>query len=145
MKIMPEQQQKMLANRKISGKYKWSKGNYEFEYVGSYEKDFLEYLDLTLGWENPESIHAPAPQIVYYEYEGKKSFYMPDFYIESMGVNGEGLIIEIKSKTNKHYRLRDIDREKAKDMAMKSSGLNYIKIFDKDYREFSSLIENGKN
>ena len=38
----PEQQQKMLANRKISGKYRYSDGTM-FTYTGSYEKKLLEF------------------------------------------------------------------------------------------------------
>src|SRR5690606_4236752 len=33
----PEQQRKMLANRSISGKYKWSDGSKTIPYTGSYE------------------------------------------------------------------------------------------------------------
>ena len=39
----PEQQRKMLANRKISGKYLWRDHVHETPYTGSYEKSFLEF------------------------------------------------------------------------------------------------------
>lgn len=41
----PEHQKKMLANRSISGEYEWSNGE-KTTYTGSYERRFLEFLDL---------------------------------------------------------------------------------------------------
>jgi hypothetical protein len=135
----PDQQKKMLAGRKISGTYTWSDGSKEFTYTGSYEKDFLEFLDNILGFTNSSDIHSPAPQIFRYKVDGKESFYIPDFYIESLN-----LIVEIKSKTNNHYRQRDIHIEKTKDDILGNSGYNYIKIFDKDYRGFTKLLDKFK-
>ena len=39
-----KQQEKMLQNRKISGKYKWSTGE-EFVYTGQFERKALEFID----------------------------------------------------------------------------------------------------
>ena len=39
----------MLLNRRISGRYEWRDGT-EFGYVGSYEKDFLRFMDQELNW-----------------------------------------------------------------------------------------------
>ena len=47
----PEQQKKMLANRKISGVYKWSKDHTEIPYTGTYEVNFLEFLDLVMHFD----------------------------------------------------------------------------------------------
>ena len=44
----PEMQKKMQAGRKISGVYTWSDRSAQFSYVGSYELDFLKYLDNVL-------------------------------------------------------------------------------------------------
>lgn len=43
----PDQQKKMLANRSISGEYKWDDGT-KTPYTGSYEMRFLEYLETQL-------------------------------------------------------------------------------------------------
>lgn len=127
----PEQQKKMLANRKISGTYTWSTNKKaKFTYTGSYEKEFLEFLDIFLNW-NPEDLFFPSPIIFKYVYEGKKHFYMPDVYIPSLN-----LIIEIKSLENTHYRLRDIDIEKLKDITVEKSKYNYFKVTDKKYDAF---------
>ena len=61
--------EKMLAHRKISGKYKWSDGT-EFTYTGSYEKNFLEFLDKVMNYDSREII-SPGP-VLEYDYKGKK-------------------------------------------------------------------------
>ena len=50
-----EHQKMMLANRHISGKYKWSDGT-EVTYTGTYERKFLECLDKILHW--PSEIYV---------------------------------------------------------------------------------------
>src|SRR5699024_10152903 len=91
----PEVQKKMLSRRKISGKYKWSDGRETTEYVGSYEKHFLQYLD-RIGYSG-KAITAPTTTVIPYKYDGKERFYSPDFYIQDLD-----LLIEIKG-TNNHY------------------------------------------
>jgi len=132
----PEQQKKMLANRSISGNYKWSSG-YETLYTGSYERNFLEYLNVYLDWENPGDIMAPAPMTFPYKtIEGEQKFHIPDFYITSMN-----LIINVKASDNMHYRLRDIDDELAQDEAIKKSNFNYLKLYDSKFDKFLQAIE----
>ncbi|AMS01317.1 endonuclease fused to N-terminal Zn finger domain [Bacillus phage AR9] len=130
----PEMQKKMLDSRKISGEYTWTNKKGKTKYTGTYEKDFLEFLDVFLHFE-PSDVISPAPQVFYYEFNGKKHFYMPDFYITSINT-----IIEIKAFDNKHYRARDIEQEKAKDKAVLKSNFNYIKIHDKEYDEFFDYL-----
>jgi len=48
----PEHQKKMLAARKISGKYQWENGGEPTTYVGSYEKDFLLNCDTVFNFES---------------------------------------------------------------------------------------------
>lgn len=134
-----EQQNKMLANRRISGIYTWSDSKSKTNYVGSYEREFLEYLDIFLRM-NPSDVMGPAPQIFNYQYEGKEHFHIPDFYITSLD-----LIVQIKSKTNMHYRQRDIKKELVCDKAIQKSNHNYIKIYDKDYEEFFDFILHFEN
>ena len=57
---------------------------------------------------NSSDVVSPAPQIFDYVYEGKKHFHIPDVYITSLN-----LIVQVKSAENKHYRARDIEKEKA--------------------------------
>ena len=132
----PEQQKKMLANRKISGEYVWPDGT-KTKYVGSYDRDFIEFVHTFFPDFNPSDLMSPAPQIVNYKYKGKEHFYIPDFYITSLN-----LLIEIKSDTNMHYRERDIDQEQEKDKAVKRTNYNYIKILEKRYDEFYDFILN---
>lgn len=130
----PEIQKKMLANRKISGTYEWSDGSKEFTYTGSYEKDFLEFLDLFMNLHSSD-VMCPAPQIIDYQYEGKAHFYIPDIYIQSID-----LLIEIKASDNRHYRERDIEIEKIKDKRVKDLKINYFKVFDKKYDDFFNYL-----
>ena len=65
----PEQQKAMLAGRRISGKYKFQDGGV-VEYTGTYEKNFLEFLDNVMNIPSSD-IMAPGPTMEY-EYNGKK-------------------------------------------------------------------------
>lgn len=132
----PDVQKNMLANRKISGEYIWSDGKTKTKYTGSYEKDFLEFMDTFVHYP-PNDLIMPAPQIFYYKYNGKSHFYIPDAYLTSINT-----IIEIKSFDNKHYRERDINIEKIKDNVVKKSIYNYIKIGNKDYEDFFNYLLN---
>ena len=79
----PAQQKIMLSHRSISGYYVWRDYKHKSSYTGSYEKAFLEFLDLDLNFD-PEDVMSPSPHTYYYEYEGKKHFYIPDFFIPSL-------------------------------------------------------------
>lgn len=140
----PEQQKKMLANRKISGKYKFSDG-IEVSYTGSYELDFLKYLDSILDF-NGKDIISPAPQIFDYIDGDVKRFYIPDMYIPILN-----LIVEIKdggdNPNNRPNRINiDGRKELIKDDIMrKQLNYNFIKIVNKKYSNFVIMIENIKN
>ena len=131
----PDQQKKMLAGRNISGVYIWQNGH-KTQYTGSYEKLFLEHLDIMYGWQNPEDVSAPSCHTFTYEYDGKVHFHIPDFEIESLN-----LIVNIKSSENTGYRLRDIEAEKLEDEAIRKSNFNYIKIYDNDFEKFDKLLD----
>jgi hypothetical protein len=134
-----DRQLKMLANRKISGEYKWSDGK-KFTYTGTYEKNFLEYLDKVLEYPSVE-VHSPAPQCyTYTTNDGKKHFYMPDVYLSDVN-----LLIEIKgSQSGSGYRDRDLGLETLKESAVmedvKAKKVNYIKVLDKKYDEVTEKI-----
>lgn len=136
----PNQQKKMLANRSISGTYKWSDGSLK-SYTGSYELDFLKYLDLMLDF-NSDDVVTPSPHTYYYVYEGKKHFYIPDVFIPSLNLE-----IEIKDggdNPNMHHKIQDVDKvkEKLKDEVMKSNSnnFNYLKVVNKDNKAFLNYL-----
>jgi hypothetical protein len=140
----PEQQKKMLANRKISGVYKWQDGG-QTTYTGSYELSFLEFLDLVMDYESTD-VMAPSPHTYYYDYEGIKHFYIPDFFIPSLDLE-----IEIKDggdNANMHPKIQAVDKvkESLKDEVMKSnnSNFNYLKITNKDNKKFFRYLELAK-
>lgn len=142
----PEMQKKMLANRKISGVYSWSDNPMiKIPYTGSYEKAFLEFLDMDLHFD-PKDIISPSPHTYYYDYNGEKHFYFPDFFIPSLNLE-----VEIKdggSNPNTHHKIQDVDKvkERLKDAVMKSNKntFNYIKIEDKNHFKFLQFLNIAK-
>lgn len=142
----PEQQKKMLSNRKISGEYIWSDNKTKTKYTGSYEKDFLKFLDVFMNF-NPTDIIGPAPQVFYYDdNEGVRRFYVPDFFIPSLS-----LIIEVKDgqdNPNNHPKIVEVDKEKEKikdEIMKKQKDYNYLKIINKDYSLFLKFLIDLKN
>ena len=133
----PDKQKEMLANRKISGIYKWKDGK-ESKYVGSYEKDALYYFENILKIKSKDLI-TPSPIVIDYKFNGKKHFYIPDFYLIPYN-----LLIEVKGSNN-HYQKRDYAKELAKDDAADNSPYNYIKIVDKKYNLLLDFIEEIKD
>ena len=133
-----EHQKMMLANRSISGKYKWTDGS-EVQYTGSYERKFLECLDKILHWPSAD-LCAPAPQLFpYRDMDGNEHIHIPDFYLTSLN-----LIVNVKSAENKHYRLRDLEVERDQDNAIKASTFNYIKVYDNEFSKFMDGIDEIK-
>lgn len=135
----PEQQRKMLAHKKISGTYTFLDG-IKVTYTGTYELDFLRFLDRFLHFKGND-IMMPSPHTYYYDYindqdkehEGRH-FYIPDAYIPSLNLE-----VEIKQTTNMHPKLLQIDKVKElqKDAMMSTrDDVHYIKITEKDYTEF---------
>jgi len=129
-------QKKMLLGRKISGIYTWSNST-KIPYTGSYELDFLKYLDTELHWVSSD-ILSPSPHSYVYEYDGAKHFYIPDFFIPSLNLE-----IEIKSEKNKNINQDSRDKDKIKDELMRTNSnlFNYIKILEKEYQEFLELVK----
>lgn len=147
----PDFQRKVVYSKKNSGTYVFEdeydpKVRYEVLYDSSYGKDFLEMCD-TFLYMSGQDILGPSPHTYYYEYEGKKHFYIPDFYILSLGLE-----VEIKdggSNPNNHPEVVRVAKakEKLKDELMASlasSGIRYIKICNKEYKEFFSLLSELK-
>lgn len=132
--------EKMLAGRRISGKYKWSDGKI-FTYTGSYEKNFLEFLDKTLEYDSNEII-APGP-VLEYDYNGKKHKWITDFLILPYN-----LIVEIKDggesenkNPNKKYMPTTRARTVAKEKMITSAGTySYIRLTNNEFNQFLSLL-----
>lgn len=130
----PSFQDKMLKGRSISGTYKFSDGG-KIDYVGKYEKNFLEFMDKFLHVQSID-IQAPGPIIEYY-YDGKKHFWITDFYYIPYN-----LVLDIKDG-GKNPNQRDMPeyraKQKAKEKAISSDGnYNYIRLTD---NQFNQLIE----
>ena len=139
----PEQQKKMLANRKISGIYRWTDHVNETGYTGTYELSFLTFLDKILQFD-PNDVMAPSPHTYYYMYENKKHFYIPDFFIPSLNLE-----IEIKDggdNPNNHHKIQDVDKvkERLKDEVMEKGTFNYIKIVNKENEKFLEFLNKAK-
>lgn len=133
----PEQQKKMLANRKISGEYKFTDGG-KVMYTGSYELKCLEFLDVIMNIRSTD-ILVPGPTL-YYEYKGQKHFYLPDIYYPNLN-----LLIEIKDggdnlNTKDTPGMRS-SREKTieKERVITNRGeYNYVRLTDNN---FAQIIE----
>lgn len=131
----PEHQAKMMANRHISGKFKFPDG-VEITYVGKYELDFLRYLVDKYKFDSTDIIECPRElYIQYYDiYTEKERWYIPDFYIPRFN-----LVIEIKdgSKYPQDSKQKSLLKDKA---VVKEDKFNYIKIVDKDYTDFDKFV-----
>lgn len=139
----PDHQKKMLANRKISGTYTWTNGT-KTPYTGKYELDFLKFLDILMEFD-PSDVIAPSPHTYYYEYNGERKFYFPDFFIPSLNLE-----IEIKDggdNPNNHHKIQNVDKikEKLKDeVLMSQSQFSYIKLVNKNYEPFFDFLMRRK-
>ena len=61
-------QERMLKNRKISSVYTFTDGG-KLDYVGSYEKKFLEFVDKVMNISSKDMI-SPGP-VIEYEFNGE--------------------------------------------------------------------------
>ena len=140
-------QEKMLANRKISGKYKMSDGQ-EKTYTGSYELKALKFMDKILHIKS-DDILCPGP-ILEYTYEGKTHLYITDFYYQPYN-----LIIEVKDGGD-NPNTRDMPIYRAKQMAkeqfiIKHTNYNYLRLTNNNLEQLLatflelkySLVENN--
>ena len=132
----PHHQEKMLAHRKIAGTYKWSDGK-EFTYMGSYEKNLMEFLDTVMEFKSDEII-APGP-ILEYRYKGKTLHWITDFLILPYN-----LIIEVKdgsSNPNKRimvdYRAKQIAKEK---MITNMGTYSYLRLTNNEFGQLMTAL-----
>ena len=131
-----EQQKKMLANRRISGTYKFRDGG-ERTYCGSYEKKTLEFYDKVLNVPSKD-IMTPGPTVIY-DYEGKKHKWITDIYYIPFN-----LVHDIKdggSNPNKRkmdeYRAKQSAKEEA---IVKQKQYNYIRLTDNNFSQLLLIL-----
>lgn len=136
----PEQQKKMLSNRKISGTYKFSDGGVR-EYVGSYEKKLLEFYDKVLQVSSKD-ILTPGP-IVEYVFKGKKHTWITDLYYVPAN-----LVHDVKDGGNNpnnrdmgDYRAKQDAKEKA---IAELDKYNYIRLTDNNFQQLLLILSELK-
>ena len=134
----PEVQKKMLAGRRISGFYKFKDGT-THSYVGSYERNCFEFMDLVLNIEGKD-IMSPGPTI-YYEWNGEQHPWILDWmYIPAM------LCADVKDGgSNPNNRPMEDYREKqiAKEEAIAKEGkYNYIRLTDNNFAQLLEALAN---
>ena len=127
-------QRKALANRKISGVYKFLDGG-EIGYVGDYEKKFLEFMDKIMKI-NSEDLQEPGPDIIY-QYKGENHLYIPDYYYIPYN-----LIIEIKRGGEKNpdiyeYKEKTVAKEEA---VRRLNKYNYLRLTNNDFSQVMSIF-----
>lgn len=132
----PEFQEKMLSNRSISGTYKFTDGG-SVKYVGSYEKNFLEFLDKVMKVKSVD-IQSPGPTISYM-YKGKEHFWITDFiYLPYK------LVFDIKdggsnpnNREMTEYREKQVAKEKA---IAKLKTYNYCRLTDNNFGQLLHIM-----
>lgn len=131
-----EWQEHMLANRRISGKYKFKDGGY-VTYTGSYEKKLLEFMDQVMDISSQDII-APGPTIEY-TFNGETKHYITDVYYLPYN-----LIIEVKdggdnpNKTNMpETRAKTLAKE---DAIIKLGKYNYIRLTNNNFIQLLDIF-----
>ena len=137
----PEHQEKMLANRKISGTYKFTDGG-SCSYTGTYEKKALEFMDKVMEIPSRD-IQSPGP-ILEYNYNGEVHHWIVDFlYIPG------NLLIEVKdggsnpnNRTMTTYREKQVAKEK---MITDLGTFNYIRLTNNQFEQLLAVLADMKN
>lgn len=131
-----EFQKKMLANRSISGKYTFSDGG-TLSYVGSYEKKFLEFMDVYLNVKSVDLI-APGP-VIEYVYNGETHKWITDFYYVPFN-----LVFDIKdggTNPNNRNMIEYREKQEAKEKAIaKCNKYNYIRLTDNNFQQLILIM-----
>ena len=136
MLLDPNHQEKMLANRRISGSYKFSDGGVR-TYTGSYEKKTLEFFDKVFNCKS-EDIVTPGP-VIEYTFNGQKHLWITDiFYIPY------NLVIECKdggsnpnNRPMEEYRAKQIAKEKA---IVNEGKYNYLRLTNNNFEQLMLIM-----
>ena len=131
-----EGQIKMLANRKISGTYRFKNGK-EKTYTGSYERKALEFMDKIMNID-PDDLLCPGP-ILEYTLDKVKHLYITDFYYIPYN-----LVIEVKdggqnpnNRNMPEYRAKQIAKER---YIISKTDYNYLRLTDNDFSQLLSVF-----
>lgn len=132
----PYHQEKMLANRSISGKYKFRDGGVH-TYTGNYEKKCLEFFDKVIGASSNDII-TPGP-VLEYKYKGQVKKYITDIYYIPYN-----LIIECKDggdnpnkREMKEYREKQIAKET---MVTNDGEYNYLRLTNNNFEQLLEIL-----
>lgn len=132
----PEHQEKMLANRKISGKYKHSDGG-EFTYTGKFEKAAIEFMDKVMNIPSKD-IQMPGP-ILEYNFRGEKHSWITDIYYIPAN-----LIIEVKdggdnpnNRSMPEYRAKQVAKEQ---MVTELGTFNYLRLTNNNFAQLLEVL-----
>ena len=136
----PDQQDKMLKGRHISGIYRFTDGG-RVDYVGSYEKKLLEFMDKVLNVSSMD-IMSPGPTIEYM-YDGKKHFWITDFYYVPYN-----LVFDVKDGGD-NPNTRDMEEYRAKqfckeDAIKRLDKYNYIRLTNNNFQQLLLLMSELK-
>jgi hypothetical protein len=131
-----EHQEKMLANRRISGKYRYSDGTM-MTYTGKYEKETLEFMDKVLNIPSKD-IQMPGP-VLDYEFNGETHSWITDIYYIPAN-----LVIEIKDGgDNPNKREMPIYRGKQyakEDMITSLGKFNYLRLTNNNFEQLLQAL-----
>lgn len=132
----PNQQEKMLSHRRISGSYKFMDGGAHI-YTGSYEKKTLEFLDKIMHFKSTD-ILSPGP-ILEYEFKGKKLKWITDLLLIPYN-----LIIEVKDGEGKIDKRRDKsvrDKTLAKEEMITNLGkFHYLRLTNNNFEQLLEML-----
>lgn len=131
----PNQQTKMLANRRISGTYKWADGTV-FTYTGEYERKALEFCE-SFGFSSSDIITPGA--VIKYQYGGKEHMWITDIWIVPYN-----LLIDCKdggdnpnNRPMKEYREKQIAKEKA---IAADGRYNYLRLTNNNFKQLIEVL-----
>lgn len=137
----PEKQKEMLANRKISGTYKFADGGVR-TYCGSYEKKLLEFYDKVLHVHSKDVL-TPGP-VIEYSFNGKIHHWITDVYY--LPAN---LVHDVKdggdNPNNREmgdYRAKQIAKE---DAISKINKYNYIRLTNNNFEQLLLILAEIKH
>lgn len=133
----PTQQEKMLANRRISGKYKFQDGGVK-TYTGSFERKALEFLDKVMNVKSDE-LMMPGPVIEYKDDQGVIRHYISDIYWIDLN-----LLIEVKdggdnpnNRSMPEYRAKQLAKEKT---IVNMDKYNYLRLTNNNFAQLLEII-----
>ena len=133
----PLQQEKMLANRRISGKYKFKDGGVK-TYTGSFERKALEFLDQVMNVKSDE-LMVPGPVIKYKDDKGVVRNYISDIYWIDLN-----LLIEVKdggdnpnNRSMPEYRAKQLAKEKT---IVGMDKYNYLRLTNNNFAQLLEII-----